>query len=77
MACECRDLKGKDFITVQQLAFRWSMSSQRVMDLVSKGVLLAWHPEGKEGCKGLLICVESVVNAKKNNYLYLAEVDDG
>lgn len=63
------ELKGKRFLRVQSLAHRWDCGTTRIYDLVSKGVLRPWHPEGKSGCKGLMIEVVSIVEAEKNGFL--------
>jgi hypothetical protein len=63
------ELKGKRFLQVRKLANRWDCSSSRIYDLVSKGVLRPWHPEGKSGCKGLMIEVNSITDAEKNGFL--------
>ena len=63
------DLAGKRFLQVRNLANRWDCSTRRIYDLVSKGYLRPWHPEGKSGCKGLMIEVKSVVNAEERGFL--------
>jgi len=63
------DLKGKKFIRVSRLANRWDCGTTRIYDLVSKGILRPWHPEGKSGCKGLMIEVKSVVDAEERGFL--------
>lgn len=62
-------LKGKKFLRIQSLAYRWDCGTTRIYDLVSKGVLRPWHPEGKSGCKGLMIDVGSILDAEKNGFL--------
>lgn len=63
------DLKGKRFLQVRNLAHRWDCGTTRIYDLVSKGVLRPWHPEGKTGCKGLMIEVSSVIEAELRGFL--------
>ena len=63
------ELKGKKFLQVRKLAHRWDMSTNRVYDLISKGVLRPWHPEGKSGCKGLLVEVRSILKAEEDGFL--------
>ncbi len=63
------DLKGKRFLRVSRLAFRWDCGTTRIYDLVSKGILRPWHPEGKSNCKGLMIEVNSIVLAEQEGFL--------
>ena len=63
------DLKGKRFLRVANLAFRWDCGTRRIYDLVSKGVLRPWHPEGKANCKGLMIEVKSIVDTEERGFL--------
>ena len=67
------DLKGKKFMQVRKLAHRWDCGTTRIYDLVSKGLLRPWHPEGKSGCKGVLIEVQSILAAEKAGYLNIEE----
>ena len=63
------DLKGKKFLRVQSLAMRWDCSTRRIYDLISKGYLRPWHPEGKSNCKGLMVEVKSILNTEAAGYL--------
>lgn len=63
------DLKRKRFLRVRNLALRWDCGTQRIYDLCSKGVLRPWHPEGKTGCKGIMIEVDSIRNAEENGFI--------
>lgn len=66
---ETNDLKGKRFMQIRKLANRWDCSTQRIYDLASKGVLRLWHPEGKVGCKGVMIDVKSIIAAEEGGFL--------
>ncbi len=63
------NLKDKRFLRVSRLANRWDCSTTRIYDLISKGTLRPWHPEGKSGCKGLMIEVKSIINAEERGFL--------
>ena len=63
------ELKGKRFFQVRKLAHRWDCSTRRIYDLISKGVLRPWHPEGKTGCKGLMVEVRSILQAEEAGFL--------
>ena len=63
------DLKGKRFLRISNLAHRWDCGTSRIYDLVSKGHLRPWHPEGKSGCKGLMIEVHSILQAEERGFL--------
>jgi len=63
------ELKGKRFLQVKKLANRWDCSTRRIYDLISKGYLRPWHPEGKAGCKGLMVEVSSILKAEKSGFL--------
>lgn len=62
-------LRGKKFLRVKNLAHRWDCGTARIYDLASKGVLRLWHPEGKSGCKGVLVDVQSILAAEKAGYI--------
>jgi len=68
------DLKNKRFLRISTLAKRWDMSSDRIYDLLSKGFLKAWHPEGKTGCRGVMVDVKSIADmeSKKENFIDIA-----
>jgi len=63
------DLKGKKFLRVSNLAFRWDCGTTRIYDLASKGLLRLWHPEGKTACKGILVDVQSILDVEATGYL--------
>ena len=63
------DLKGKKFLQIRTLAHRWDCSTSTIYDMISKGLLRAWHPEGKAGCKGVKIDVGSIVSLEESGYL--------
>jgi|GEM_PF-2656853 len=51
------------------LAARWDCSTIRLIELCSKGVLRAWHPEGKAHAKGRLIEVAGVLKAEAAGFI--------
>ena len=57
--------EDKKYCQVRTLANRWDSSTDRIYDLLSKGVLRPFHPEGKTGGKGLLVEVQSVLEVEK------------
>ncbi len=59
----------KKFCQIRTLAQRWDSSTDRIYDLLSKGVLRAFHPEGKVGGKGLLIEVASVLAVEETGMI--------
>lgn len=63
------DLKGKRFLQIRSLAHRWDMSTDRIYDLLSKEVLRPWHPEGKTGCRGVMIDVKSIIETEEGGFL--------
>ena len=64
------DLKGKRFLQVKTLAFRWDYkTNDRIYDLLSRGVLRAWEPEGKPGTSGIRIDVKSILDVESRGYL--------
>lgn len=60
----------KRFCRISTLAERWDCSTRRIYDLLSKGVIRAWHPEGKIGTKGVMIEVRSVIQVEENNQVH-------
>lgn len=59
----------KKFVRIRTLAARWDSSPDRIYDLLSKGVLRAWHPEGQVGQRGLMVEVRSVLEAEKKGFV--------
>lgn len=59
----------KKFCQFRTLMHRWDCSANQIRELVSKGRLLLWHPEGYSNRKGIKIDVESVLEVEKNGYL--------
>lgn len=62
----------KRFCQIRTLSERWDVSTDRIYDLVTKGTLRAWHPEGRIGNKGLLVCVQSVLAVEARGYIDLS-----
>jgi len=60
----------RKFCQIRNLAVRWDCSTDRIKDLVSKGILVAWHPEGKTAAKGVMIDVQSVLKAEEKGVLH-------
>lgn len=50
----------KKYYRVEEVAFMFSLSKSYIYDLVQRGRLQAWHPEGSVGSRGLRITAESV-----------------
>ena len=67
--------EDKKFCQVRTLAQRWDCSTDRIYDLLRRGALVAFHPEGRIGTKGLLISVQSVVAVEINGVLDMADLD--
>ncbi len=63
----------KKFCRIRTLAERWDSSPDRILYLVSRGILLAWHPEGKSDCRGVLIEVRSIIEAEKNGFIQVGK----
>ena len=59
----------KKFAQLRTLCQRWDCSLDRVYDLASKGVIRLWHPEGREGVRGKLVDVASVLDAERKGYI--------
>jgi len=59
----------KKFARVSTLMARWECSVDLVRELASKGVIKLWHPEGKEGARGMRVDVASVLEAERRGYL--------
>lgn len=59
----------KKFARVSTLMARWECSVDLVRELASKGVIKLWHPEGKEGTRGLRVDVASVLEAENKGYI--------
>jgi hypothetical protein len=59
----------KKFCQIRTVADRWDCSMDRIYDCLSKGLLKAWHPEGKPGRKGVMIDVASVLEVEERGYL--------
>jgi len=62
------DLKGKRFLQIRNLATRWDCSTDRIYNLISKDILRPWHPEGKAGCRGLMVEVKSIIEAEERGF---------
>lgn len=60
--------EDQKFCQVRTLCQRWECSYDYVMELVSKGLLKLWHPEGKDG-RGKRLDVESILAVEKSGYL--------
>lgn len=65
--------EDKKFCQIRTLAERWDSSTSRIYDLVSKGFLKPWHPEGKAGQRGMMIDVKSVLDVESRGYVDLEE----
>ena len=64
------NLKGKRFLQVKTLAFRWDYkTNDRIYDLLSKGILRAWEPEGKAGTSGIRVDVISILEVEQRGFL--------
>lgn len=61
--------EDKKFCRISTLEQRWDCSKDLIYDLLSKQVLLAWHPEGRVGKKGIRIDVKSILAAEANGYI--------
>lgn len=59
----------KKFARISTVADRWDSSTDRIYDLLSKNLLRAWHPEGKVGCRGVMIEVRSVLDLEKKGFI--------
>lgn len=59
------EFESKKFCRISTLGARWDMSTRRIYDLLSKGVISAWHPEGLIGVRGVMIDVRSVLIAEE------------
>lgn len=59
----------KKFCQIRTLAHRWDCSTDRIYDLISKGRLKVWHPEGNSGCRGMLVDVRSVLKVEREGYI--------
>lgn len=66
----------KRFCQIRTLADRWDCSTDRIYDCLSKGLLRAWHPEGKVGGRGVMIEVESVLQVEQQGYIIMGEKID-
>ncbi len=66
--------EDKRFCQIRTLADRWDVSTDRIYELLTKGVLRPWHPQAKVGAKGLLICVKSVLVVEESGYVELYTV---
>ena len=66
----------KKFAQVRSLMARWDCSIDLVRDLASKGVIRLWHPEGRDGVKGIRVDVESVLKAEACGYLVCCEISE-
>lgn len=64
----------KKFVRASTLMQRWDCSVDLVRELASKGVIRLWHPEGKEGSRGMRVDVASVLEAEKRGYLDVSMV---
>lgn len=64
----------KKFVQIRTLAERWDSSTDRIYDLLSKGILKPWHPEAKVGHKGIMIEVQSVLEVEERGYIHLSGV---
>ena len=62
-------LEGKQFCKINTLMTRWECSRGFIYDMVSQGALVAWHPKGQIGSKGLRIAVKSIFEVEKNGYI--------
>lgn len=59
----------KKYCRISTLEERWDCSKDLIYDLISKKILIPWHPEGQIGKKGIRIDVQSVLAAEENGYL--------
>ena len=59
----------KKYCQFRTLMHRWDCSANMIRELVSKGKLRLWHPEGKSDRKGIKIDVSSVLIVEQNGYL--------
>ena len=60
----------KKFVKASTLMQRWDCSVDLVRELASKGVIRLWHPEGKEGARGIRVDVASVLEAERKGYIH-------
>jgi len=51
----------KKFCRISTLAERWDCSTRRIYQLIEKGVLRPFHPEGRIGIKGIMVEVRAVL----------------
>jgi len=62
----------KQFVQIRTLMHRWDCSRDLILDLISRGELVAWHPRGQVGQKGVRIQVDSVLSVEQNGYIDFA-----
>jgi len=66
----------KKYAKVSTLMARWDCSVDLVRELASKGVIRLWHPEGREGARGLRVDVASVLEAESRGYLAYSSLEE-
>ncbi len=65
--------EDKKFCQIRTLCQRWDCSPDYVMELVSKGRIRLWHPEGREDAKGRRLDVASILEAENRGYLTITK----
>lgn len=63
------EFEQKKFVRIASLMERWDCSRDLVYELVSKGVLLEWHPEADSDGRGKRIEVQSILRVEARGYL--------
>ena len=53
--------EDKKFCRISTLAERWDCSTRRIYQLIERGVLRPFHPEGRVGTKGIMVEVKCVL----------------
>lgn len=61
--------EDKKFVRISRLMERWDCSEDLIRQLISKGTLVEWHPEGRDAAKGKRIDVASVLRVETRGYL--------
>lgn len=59
----------KKFCRISTLMERWDCSRTQIYDLISRGRLKRWHPEGQADKKGTRICVSSILQLEETGYV--------
>ena len=67
---EKMDFESRKFCQLRTLMHRWDCSRSFIYDMVSKGRLKLWHPDGVTGKKGIKIEVEGVLLIEAKGRIY-------